>query len=96
MYGTIAKIKVTPGSEGALVRHMATYEELDIPGHESSYVMRTDADPGTYFVVAVFRDEAAYRANADDPAQHARFLEMRSLLVADPEWNDGEFIYADD
>ena len=27
--------------------------------------------------------------NADDPAQHERYVAMRALLAADPEWHDG-------
>ncbi|MFM7718802.1 MAG: hypothetical protein ACKO8G_04830 [Actinomycetota bacterium] len=38
-----------------------------------------------------FRDTAAYAANADSPGQHARYLELRALLSADPEWHDGEW-----
>jgi hypothetical protein len=41
-------------------------------------------------MLAVFDTEENYRRNADDPDQHRQYLELRALLEADPEWNDGE------
>jgi len=34
-----------------------------------------------------------YHANAASPEQHARYLRLRALLTAEPEWHDGEVIY---
>ena len=31
-------------------------------------------------------------ANADSPAQDARYRQFRALLEADPEWHDGEIV----
>ncbi len=47
---------------------------------------------GAVHVARVFTDREAYRRNADDPAQDARYREMRALLAADPEWHDGEIV----
>ena len=35
-------------------------------------------------------DREAYERNADDPAQHERYVEYRALLEDEPEWHDGE------
>ena len=43
------------------------------------------------FLVAVFDDEATYKANADSPEQNDRYLELRALLEDDPDWMDGTF-----
>ena len=51
-----------------------------------------DGDPGEIFLVAVFASREAYWANAQSPEQNERFHELRALLVADPEWHDGEII----
>jgi hypothetical protein len=47
-------------------------------------------------VVTVVGPESkeADRANAESPEQHARYEEYRALLDADPEWHDGEIIFA--
>jgi hypothetical protein len=41
------------------------------------------------WVMAIFEDEASYRANASSPEQDRDYQEMRALLDADPEWHDG-------
>ena len=48
--------------------------------------------PGEMIGMAVFRDKAAYLANADNPLQLERFMKFRELMLEDPEWTDGEFV----
>lgn len=94
MYGTIARVHPTPGREAELEAYGRRVAELRIPGYRTSYLFRPDTNPydrPTAFLIAVFDDEASYRANANDPAQHGRYLEMRALLEDDPEWMDGTF-----
>lgn len=90
MYGTIARVKVDPTKVEALKelgRRMGV-----APGQIARYVYQMDADPGEIFLVAVFESKEAYWANADSPEQHARFMELRALLLEEPEWHDGEII----
>jgi hypothetical protein len=47
-------------------------------------------DGDTAWLFAIFTDHEAYERNADDPAQHERYLEYRALLEDEPEWHDGE------
>ena len=51
---------------------------------------RSDEDPQTCWMVAVFESREAYRANAERPNQDVRYRLMRSCLEEDPEWHDGE------
>ena len=51
-----------------------------------------DADPGEVFLVAIFESKEAYWANANSPEQDQRFQEFRALMLADPEWHDGEIV----
>jgi len=46
-------------------------------------------DPDEFMAVACFADKQTYDANSDSPAQSAWFQELRSHLIADPEWFDG-------
>ncbi|MEX1253739.1 MAG: antibiotic biosynthesis monooxygenase [Dehalococcoidia bacterium] len=46
-------------------------------------------DPDEFMAVACFADKATYDANSNDPDQTAWYEELRSYLVADPEWFDG-------
>lgn len=94
MFGTIARAKVKPENRGALdelVRGQA-YEDLGIDGFIASYTVWPEEQKDEVWLVAVFRDRASYRKNADSPEQDARYREFRALLESDPEWVDGEFV----
>lgn len=90
MYGTIARVKIDP----------ARLEELKdlgrrigvAPGQIARYVYQMDANPGELFLVVVFESREAYWANAQSPDQNLRYQEMRALMLADPEWHDGEIV----
>jgi quinol monooxygenase YgiN len=92
MYGTVAKMRLKPGAEPAMVALMDDYDSDTVPGFVNTYAFRLDSEPDTYFMVAVFQDKASYQANADSPEQHQRYLQYRELLAAEPEWHDGEII----
>jgi len=92
MYGTVARMKIKPGSEAKLKADMAQYDDLKVPGFVSSTVYRMDGDPTEVYMAVVFKDKASYEANARDPKQDERFKTMRASLQADPEWHDGEII----
>ena len=42
--------------------------------------------------MVVFESREAYWANAQSPDQNQRYQEMRALMLADPEWHDGEIV----
>jgi heme-degrading monooxygenase HmoA len=95
MYGTIARLHPRPGKTDDLLALGETMRVAPMAGFRSSYVFRPDKNPyfrETLFLVAVFDDAEAYRANAASPEQDARYLAMRALLVDDPEWLDGTFL----
>jgi quinol monooxygenase YgiN len=47
------------------------------------------ADSNEFMSYAMFADKKTYDENSNDPEQHAWYTELRSFLVADPEWFDG-------
>lgn len=94
MYGTVARIRIKPGYEQALIdlsnewtdtRGMAT-------GQVAEYVYKLDNSANEYLLVAVFSDRDTYVRNAADPETDRWYRQMREHLEADPEWNDGEII----
>lgn len=95
MYGTIAKLRVLPGHYAALKDLQAEWDRDRrpvTPGAGAAYYFSPDhAEEGVRYIVAIFDDRDAYRANADDPAQDEWYRRMRSHLAADPEWMDGTF-----
>lgn len=94
MYGTVARMKVKPGAVEALKR-MAEGEVAQIPGFVAQYVYQMDTDPSEFYLIAVFESREAYVANAESPEQRARYEQMMEWLEAEPEWHDGEIIYAE-
>src|SRR5262245_20790321 len=92
MYGTVARMRVKPGQEVAmeeLHRRWSQEQKPEAKGLLADYLLKSERVPGEWFVLAVFDSEESYRRNADDPEQHRQYLELRAMLVSDPEWNDG-------
>lgn len=92
MYGTIARMRFKPGTESQIQALMNEYEALGIPGYVRTTVYRMDDDPREHYLAVVFEDRETYEANAQSPAQAARYQRMAALLEGDPEWRDGEII----
>ena len=95
MYGTVARIRAKPGAEKQLVEFTKNESAVKIPGLIGQYAFRMDADPNEFYLVVMFEDRQTYTANADSPEQDARYREFRAMLEGDPEWHDGEIVYAD-
>ena len=93
MYGTIAQLRVKSGMEEQFSAYAQKIQEKD-PGEVASYVYRMDADPSTFYVVAFFESKEAYVANANRPETDARYQHMRAYLDGEPEWHDGEIVFA--
>ena len=92
MYGTIAKMKV---KKGALeeIRKMETGRQAD--GVMGTLVFQSDNDQNELWLIAIFRDKESYFANADSPEQDEEYNRLRALLMADPEWHDGEIVFSE-
>ena len=93
MYGTIARPQVKPDTLDAFMQFgerevtEGTYPEMVL-----QKVFQSDQNENEVWLVVGFSSREAYQSNAASPEQHERYLEMRSLLDADPEWHDGEVI----
>jgi quinol monooxygenase YgiN len=64
------------------------------PGEVASYVYRLDADPSIFYLVTIFESKEAYVANAQRPETDARYQHMRAYFDGEPEWHDGEIVFA--
>ena len=95
MYGSIFRMKVKAGQEDKVIELFDTWEKTRKPmlkGAIGGLLLKPDEGSGELVAAAIFSDKDSYRANADDPGQHEWFGELRALLEADPEWEDGEFV----
>jgi hypothetical protein len=93
MYGTVFHFRAKPGHEQELEKIFSSTDKAEVDrlrkaGMQASYLFKLDE--GGYMGVAVFQDQAKYRANAADPSQDAWYRQFREHLEADPEWHDGE------
>ena len=94
MFGTIGHAHIAADKKGPLVDEMKTQAYAGVPGFVQGYVLFPEERPDEVFMVAMFTDRDAYYRNADDPAQHKRYLAYRALLEDDPNWTDGEWMSA--
>ena len=97
MYGTVARMRVKPGHYEQLQQMNAEWEQgrgREVPGYMATYVLRPDNQQDEVIMLAVFKDRETYRANASDPEQDRWYRTMREHLAADPEWTDGEVVFA--
>jgi hypothetical protein len=85
------------GQEGAvadLLRQWERERRPNVPGAVAGYLLKPRNGVSELVGVAVFDSESNYRKNADDPEQDRWYRQLRDLLEADPEWNDGDILVA--
>ncbi len=92
MYGTIARMKIKPGTEEQLRKIGEERRSVKVAGIVFQHVYRSDRDPTEIFLAVGFESKDAYVANAKSPEQNERYQELRALLTADPDWHDGEIV----
>lgn len=95
MFGSIFRMHSKPGQAGAVEEHMRRWQRERRPkvaGVVAGYLLTSRDRPDELVGVAVFDSEENYRKNAADPEQDRWYRELRALLQADPEWNDGEIL----
>lgn len=94
MFGTVARMQVQEGKFDEFVALMENEEPDMAEGYVSTVMYRSTNDPNELWLSVIFSDEESYRANAAAPSQNQMYERMRALLAADPEWHDGEVIFA--
>ncbi len=94
MYGTIARLRLKPGTEQQLGELFKEFDGLGIAGFVRNTIYRLDAGSNEYMMAVAFETKEAYVANAESPQQDEIFQKLRALLEADPDWNDGEIVHA--
>ena len=95
MYGTVARMRLKPGQESALMDYLHYWSrerKPNVKGAVGGYIYTLDADPGIAIMAVAFQDKESYTANARSPEQDADYRRLRALLIEDPVWEDGEII----
>jgi hypothetical protein len=94
MYGTVARLRLKPGSESKLAQ-MSRDFSADIPGFVFQLVYRMDDNPNECWLAVGFESKEAYEKNAQSPEQNKRYEQYMTMLEAPPEWHDGEIVLDD-
>jgi antibiotic biosynthesis monooxygenase (ABM) superfamily enzyme len=95
LYGTVAHFKVKPGMR-SLFRSWMNYSSWTlrtVRGAVNSVAIQMDEHSQEIMIAVVFESREAYRANAENPEQHAEFLQMMEFLAGPPDWHDGAIIW---
>ena len=92
MYGTVARLQAKAGTQAKIAALAREMRGVEIPGLVADYLYQLDNLVDEYYMAVVFETKAAYMANANSPEQDVRYQRLRALLVADPEWHDGEIL----
>ncbi len=88
---TYFRMRAQPGCRDKVIHHFDHWlreRRPDVPGFVRVVLCSNSSDPDEFMAYAMFADKKTYDANSNDPAQHAWYEELRSYLVADPEWFD--------
>jgi len=94
MYGSVSRWRVKEGQEQELEQLMNELMSEMPAGSRGVCVYRSDTDPREYWVAGSWHSKDAYTTNSNAPGTDARFRRFRALLEADPEWHDGEIVFA--
>ncbi|MBX6771055.1 MAG: antibiotic biosynthesis monooxygenase [Chloroflexi bacterium] len=97
MFGTLCRMRPRAGQEAAVVelyRRWDRERRPRVPGALAAYLYRPRQRLDELIGVVVFESEDSYVANANDPEQDRWYRQLRELLEADPEWDDGDVILA--
>jgi quinol monooxygenase YgiN len=95
VYGTIARWRLKASvTEEQLNDVLAIMRDDRPPSSVAIIVYRSATDPREIWVAGAFESREAYVANAATPEQNARFARIRALIDGEPEWHDGNVLFA--
>ncbi|HEX6492182.1 MAG TPA: hypothetical protein VF112_01655 [Candidatus Dormibacteraeota bacterium] len=95
MFGTIARWRLKPSVTDEQLNEVLGMMRDDRPASSVAIlVFRSATDPREIWVAGAFESREAYVANAATPEQNARFERIRALIDGEPEWHDGDVLFA--
>lgn len=95
MFGTIARWRLKDSvTDEQLNDVLAMMRDDRPPSSVAVIVFRSATDPQEIWVAGAFESREAYVANAATPEQNARFERISALIDGEPEWHDGDVIFA--
>lgn len=93
MFGSIAKLKLKPGSQQKMLDLVKGLEGRPVKGRVFNAVFQSYTDPDEVWSVVGFEDEATFRSYANHPHTAAMTSEWQQLLAVQPEWHGGQIVW---
>lgn len=90
---TLFRMKARSGEREAVIDMFDRWQRGRMPkvkGFVRAVIVSNLRDPDELMAEIMFDSRQNYDANSNDPEQDAWYQELRSHLVADPEWFDGK------
>lgn len=95
MFGTISRWRLRADVTDEQLNDALAMMRDDRPASSVAIIVyRSVSDSREIWVAGAFESCEAYAANAATPEQNARFTRIRALLDGEPEWHDGDVLYA--
>jgi quinol monooxygenase YgiN len=88
---TLFKMTAKPGERQEIIDHFDRWmrdRRPDAAGFVRVLLCSNVNNPDEFMSYALFADKKTYDENSNDPEQDAWYKELRSHLIADPEWFD--------
>ncbi len=89
---TLFKMTAKPGERQKVIDHLDRWmrdRRPEAPGFVRVVLCSNINNGDEFMSYAMFADKKTYDENSNSPEQDAWYKELRSYLVADPEWFDG-------
>ncbi len=90
---TLFRMKSKPGEHEAVIDIFDHWQRERMPkvkGFVRSVIVSNLRDPDELIAEVMFDSKANYDANSNNPEQSSWYQDLRSHLVADPDWFDGK------
>jgi quinol monooxygenase YgiN len=94
VYGSVSRWRIKEGQQQELKAVLNEVMGEMPPGSRSVSVYQSDTDPLEIWIAGSFDSKEAYTSNSNSPEADASYRRLRSLMEGDPEWHDGEIVFA--
>jgi hypothetical protein len=91
-HATSFMFRAKPGERGSVISHFQLWEQQRKPytkGFLQGMLTRDVDDFDSFLATVVFDTTDNYVANSNDPEQTAWYEELRTHIVSEPEWFNG-------
>jgi quinol monooxygenase YgiN len=94
IYGSVSRWRAKHGRQQKLEQLLNELTGEMPSGSRGVCVYRSDTDLREYWIAGSWDSKEAYTLNSSAPGTDASYRRLRALMEGDPEWHDGEIVFA--